>query len=480
VTVEPKVPEITQVDPCQRVSPNELRQFDLFKDDDDAALEWLAERFEVLCFETGDVIVQEGDPAKWLAFVMAGEMKFTRADTSLVYIVEEGEATGVLPFSRMKVFKGRGCATKPTRIARMDALHLRELVYRAPMLAEKLVYQMTDRAREFTLVSERNSKMLALGKLSAGLAHELNNPASAVVRSSTKLREMLLQRRDDAVNLRAQFFPENIVKTMEALIRVATAREREREDLDELERADLEAELGDWLESRGLNPIRASDLLAAGLTAKVIQPLEASYDASTINKILNLVLADNQMLTLISEIEEAARRMSQLVQDVKAYSYMDTSPVTEVDVEEGIRATMRMFQHKLKHGVTVRKQFANCLPKITANGNELNQIWTNLIDNAIDAMAALPVEDRILEVKTAVEPDNILVQITDSGNGIPPEVQGRIFEPFFTTKKVGEGTGLGLDIVQRIVRNHKGTIQLESKPGRTSFQVRLPINQRPT
>jgi signal transduction histidine kinase len=462
-------------EPCQRVSPNELRAFDLFEDDDNAALQWLSERFEVSCFEAGDVVVNEGDPAKWLAFVMDGEVQFTRSDNPSmgVFSVEKGEATGLLPFSRMKTFRARAYASKPTRLAIMDASHLRELVYRAPKLAEKLVGMMTDRAREFTQMAERNSKMLALGKLSAGLAHELNNPASAVVRSSTRLRQILLERRKDAVQLRAQFFPDTIKETMEHLSQVTAAAAQAPLTLDDLERSDLESDLSDWLESKGLTSTNAADLISAGLTSDILKPVSQIFDNSTLDKILNLLLMDHQMLALISEVEEAARRMSQLVQDVKSYSYMDTSPVEAVDVEEGIRATMRMFLHQLKHGFTVKKDFAE-VPKIHANGNELNQIWTNLIDNAIDAMKNLPQERKVLEVRTVDEPQCILVEIRDHGEGIPPEVQGRIFEPFFTTKGVGEGTGLGLDIVQRIVRNHKGSIQMESKPGCTVFRIRLP------
>jgi signal transduction histidine kinase len=464
------------VEPCQRLTPNELRRFDLFKDDDEAALLWLSERFEIVCYEAGDVIVNVGDAVDRLGIILEGEIYFTRPDnpTLGVFIVGPGEASGRLPFSRMKTFAGTGIASKDTRMAALDASHLRELVCRVPFLAEKLVWHMTDRTREFTQMAERNSKMLALGKLSAGLAHELNNPASAVVRSATRLREMLLERRQNAMALRSQFFPQVIQNTLEELSKISVAAAENATALGDLERSDKEAELADWLDSRGIDSSHAADLITAGIMAETIDRLSKQFDSHTLDKVLNLLLADHQMLTLISEVEEAARRMSQLVQDVKSYSYMDTSAASEVDVEEGIRATLRMFQHQLKHGFTIKKEFAPALPRIHANGNELNQVWTNLIDNAIDAMEDLDEERRILEIRTADEHRCILVQIVDHGEGIPKEVQGRIFEPFFTTKSVGKGTGLGLDIVQRIVRNHKGSVHLDSKPGRTVFQIRLP------
>jgi signal transduction histidine kinase len=242
----------------------------------------------------------------------------------------------------------------------------------------------------------------------------------------------------------------------------------------ELERADLEGDLSDWLEATGVPGEFASALVDAGITRDDIAPLVPLVTTKVLILGLRLLVADHEILCLARELEEASRRMSDLVQSIKSYSYMDQSPVAEVAVEEGIDVTLRMFQHQLKHGVQVSREFAN-LPRIRANGSALNQIWTNLIDNALDAMEGLaPDQPRVLLVRTCAEPDGILVEIGDSGPGIPPEVQSRIFDPFFTTKPVGEGTGLGLDIVQRIVRNHKGSIRVESKPGRTVFQVRLP------
>ncbi len=464
------------VEPCQRPTIAELRHLDLFKEDDDEALKWLSERFQIVCFAAGDVVVKEGDPVDQLAVVLEGEIHFTRPDNPGmgVFIIKTGDPTGRLPFSRMKTFPGRGIAVRDTRVVAINVSYLREMSCRVPCLTEKLVWQMTDRTREFTQMSERNSKMLALGKLSAGLAHELNNPASAVVRSAARMRELIIARRNNALALRGQVFPPNIQKTLEELAEVTAAAAQNPPNLDDLERSDREEELSDWLTQHHMDSGKACDLVNTGITLDVMEKVAQTYDSNMLNKILTLLLADYQMMALISEIEEASGRVSQLVQDVKAYSYMDTSPNTEIDIEAGIWATLRMFQHQLKHGYTLKKSFKGNLPKICANGNELNQVWTNLIDNAIDAMERVEPARKVLEVKTDEEPSSIVVEIADHGHGIPKDVQGRIFEPFFTTKGVGEGTGLGLDIVQRIVRNHKGSIQLESQPGYTVFRIRIP------
>jgi signal transduction histidine kinase len=460
---------------CVRPTADELAAFPLFADDDRAALQWLADHFEVRCYEAGDVLVQEGTPAKEFFVVLEGEVQFRMVGDpyASVFVRVAGQPSGVLPFSRMKVVRGRATAVRPTRIVAMPATELRELVYRAPNLAQKLVGEMTDRTRETTRMVERTEKMLALGKLSAGLAHELNNPASAVVRSAAMLRETLMRRRRDAVLMRGEPIPPE-AQTIIAVLGESINECASTNHSDALERADLASDLADWLEQQGAPSELAGDLVEAGITAEQLAPLTKLISKETFSRGLRILVCDYQILCLTHEIEEASRRISSLIQAVKSYSYMDQTPLSEVDVEEGIDVTLRMFQHQLKHGIRVERQFDGHLPKIPANGSELNQIWTNLIDNAIGAMAAVTNGEKVLEVRTAIEPEFVLVEITDNGAGVPPEIQGRIFDPFFTTKPVGEGTGLGLDIVQRIVRTHQGLIRLESRPGRTVFQVRLP------
>jgi len=460
---------------CPPITPDELRQFDLFKDDEPAALEWLAERFVVRCYEAGEEFVKPGDPATEFIVVLEGELHFLR-DSDLyggAFIRLPGQPTGVLPFSRMTTIRGRGLAVKASRAAVMHASHLRELVYKAPCLAQKLVNEMIDRARDTTQRDERANKMLALGKLSAGLAHELNNPSSAVVRSSARLRDALMERRTHTIAMRGDVISQEAQDLILDLGGIITEAAKHPQKLDGLERSDREEEMSDWLESYGLETNLASSLVEAGLRPANLERLREIVGAHNAAHGLHILAADHEVLSLTREIEEASRRIADLIQAVKAYSYMDRVPVTDVDVEQGIDVTLRMFQHQLKHGFEVRKIFAGDLPLIRANGGELNQVWTNLIDNAIDAMSSA--EPKVLEIRTCKEPDKVLVEVTDSGAGIPKDVQSRIFDAFFTTKPVGKGTGLGLDIVHRIIREHKGSIMVTSVPGRTTFQVRLPV-----
>jgi len=461
------------------VTVEELLEFDLFRDDSREALEWLASQLYVVEYEAGAEVFQEGSAADTFGVVLEGEVHYGRSvdGYATAFIAKRGDAVGVLPFSRMKVYKGRGVAITKFRAAVMDIAHLRELISRAPNLTQKLVNEMTDRAREFTQYDERKNKMLALGKLSAGLAHELNNPASAALRSAGRLREVLMERRRNYFVMRKEPMPpEADAILVEMNARLADCL-RSPVVLDPLEKSDLEAEMSDWLDDVGAPSSFAGDLVDAGISIEQLRPLAAMLTPQAASVGLSILVADYQILCLTNEIEEASKRISNLVQAVKEYSYMDRTQMAQVRLEDGINVTLRMFQHQIKHGYQVKLDYAENVPAIAANGSELNQVWTNLIDNALDAMKNNPEGDRVLSIRTAREHSFVLVEVADNGPGMPEEVQSHIFEPFFTTKPVGEGTGLGLDIVRRIVENHKGTICVESCPGRTVFEVRLPVSQ---
>ncbi|MGJ5814446.1 sensor histidine kinase [Paludibaculum fermentans] len=453
-------------------------QSPLFEEESAEAVAWIAQQMHIRRLGAGEILWNQGDVVTEFQMVLEGELHYRRDDDPYAQFIvgTAGHPTGVLPFSRMKKATGRVWAVVPTRLAAMEASHLRELVYRAPLVAQRLVAQMTDRTREITRMEEGSSRLLALGKLAAGLAHELNNPASAAVRSSALLRDVLSRRRKAGVALHGVVFPDGVRETMTEMIQALEECLSTPGDMDALERADIESDTTDWLEDNGLPAALASELVEARVTVEQLKPLAAAVPVEPLANFLRLIVADHQTLCLTRELEEASRRISELVQAVKQYSYMDQSPVAEVDVEQGIDLTLRMFQHQLKHGFTVNRKLCGNLPRVQANGSALNQIWTNLIDNAIDAMEGMPADQpKILTVRTCLEAEGILVEIGDNGPGIPAEVQSRIFDPFFTTKGVGKGTGLGLDIVRRIVRSHRATILVNSEPGRTVFQVRLPL-----
>jgi signal transduction histidine kinase len=462
----------------EKVAAEELLKLPLLDGESREAVEWIADHMEVRRFAAGETIIQEGDSAREFIIVLEGSVLFRRVGVDEVYEALPGQATGILPFSRMKTWAGRGWAPEDLRIGVMDVSHHREMVYRAPVLAQRLVSQMTDRAREFTRMEEGNNRLLALGRLAAGLAHELNNPASAAVRSSVRLRDVLNEKRKWALALRGAVIPQKAAAIITELSEFIGECAPAHGSLDTIERSDRESDMADWLDASGLPCELASGLVDADITVDRLRPLANLASGDVFAMGLRILVADHEIICLTRELEEASRRMSDLVQAVKSYSYMDQSPIAEVDIEQGIDVTLRMFQHQLKQSIQLTRRFSGNLPRIHANGSALNQIWTNLIDNAICALESLPNgEPKTLSIRTCRESGAVLVEVADNGPGIPPEVKNRIFEPFFTTKPVGVGTGLGLDIVQRIVRNHKGSIRVDSAPGRTVFQVRLPLDR---
>jgi len=343
-----------------------------------------------------------------------------------------------------------------------------------PLLVQRLVNIMTDRVREMTTIDQQQDKLMALGKLSAGLAHELNNPAAAATRAANDLIATLADLR--AADLRLcqhELTPEQEIE-IRSFEDNAIEHSTSATQLNSLEQSDREELIASWLEEHRIDEAWkiSSNLVEGGIDADALESISGKLQASAFTDLLGRINAQLAVAKLANEIKASTARISELVGAIKEYTYMDQASVQEVDIHKGLENTLLILKYKLrKKNIEVTRDYAEDLPHIKAYGSELNQVWTNLIVNAVDAMS----EGGRLKVRTKREPVDLMVEIRDNGSGVPASVKSRIFEPFFTTKPVGEGTGLGLDTVARIVRKHRGNIRFESKPGDTCFQVRLPF-----
>jgi signal transduction histidine kinase len=451
----------------------ELQRVPAFADLPEDQLRWFLSQVDEHRFHAGDVLATAGAPADSMFVLLEGDIQARGefAGETMSVTVEAGQVTGKLPFSRMKIFTFGSRALTDCRILRFPASNFHELAAKMPELTERLVGMMTDRVRETTRWEQQRDRLAALGKLSAGLAHELNNPASAAKRAASQLKGILQKIRDAAHELGRR----DLTPTQKAEIEKLESCIIQHKDapLDTLAMSDLEEQLDSLLRSHGQNDLWQ---LAAGLAQRNIKPsllesLFGEFDPVTARAALVRIAAVAEVYSLLDEIENSASRISDLVLAIKEYTYMDQAPVQNVDVVKSLESTLTILNHKLKKGVTVHRDYQGVPLLVNSFGSELNQVWTNIIDNAIDAMGG----NGELRIRTCRDGACAVVEIGDNGPGISPDVQQHIFEPFYTTKGVGEGTGLGLDTVLRIVKKHHGSIEVTSKPGDTLFQVWLPL-----
>ena len=452
----------------------ELRAVPVFADLPADGLEWLASQMTELRFEPGEVIVQEGSPADRMLVLLEGEIRSQASNPGYpAWSFRAPSVTGMLPFSRMTAFPATSRALVPTRAATLPAERFPEMLERLPMLQPRLVGVLADRVRRATHLQDQTEKLAALGKISAGLAHELNNPAAAARRAVGSLREMFQTFRAAAARLSAHTLSAEQRAAVPRWERELAERAATAEQQDSLARSDCEDAIAQCLERHGVARAweLAPALADAGCDAAWFEGVSAQFPAEALGDLLARLAASLAIGGLLNEIENSSSRISDLVRAIKEYTYMDQGPEQDVDIHHGLEGTLLLLRHRLKHGITVKLDFDRTLPKICARGSELNQVWTNLIDNAVDAMQG----SGELRIRTSLELDRLLVEIGDNGPGIPPEIRDRIFEPFFTTKGVGQGTGLGLETALRIVREHGGEITVESVPGDTRFQIRLPL-----
>jgi signal transduction histidine kinase len=457
------------------VQKSDLLRVPAFAGLPDDQLDWFLAQCEEKIFRPGDAYIRAGDPAETMFVIVEGEFQ-ARGEIngeSFAFALTAGEVTGLLPFSRMKRTPITGRAVTNARMLHFPSTKFPQLVQRMPELTTRLVGMMSDRIRETTRVEQQRDRLAALGKLSAGLAHELNNPASAAKRAASQLRQVLKKIKDASHELgRRDLTPSQKaeIDTLEA-----SFLRPDEAPPEAITASDIEDQIDSLLRSHGQNDLwqLSADLAHRGIKPAALESLFAALDPDTARAALIRLAASVEIANLLNEVESSTSRISDLVLAIKEYTYMDQAPVQNVDIIKSLENTLTILNHKLKRGVEVKRDYERIPLLVNSFGSELNQIWTNLIDNAIDAMGG----KGILRVHTYRDEACVVVEIGDNGPGISPEVEAHIFEPFFTTKGVGQGTGLGLDTVQRIVKKHRGTIQVTSQPGDTRFQVWLPLSE---
>jgi signal transduction histidine kinase len=457
----------------------DLKTNNIFQDLDADDLAWLAALMEDRHFPVGEVVNRKGEPVEYLTVIVEGEIQVEMPDEPGTprFIARKGQVTGALPFSRLKNFAGNARVAQPLHVLRLHSRHFPEMLQRIPVLGQRLVSVMSDRIRETTRQETQRDKLMALGKLSAGLAHELNNPAAAAQRAAKSLKETMDNVRSASLRLLRHPLDADQREAIVQFEREVTGHVSEKSDShsDPLELSDREAEITECLEAHQVDePWKiAGPLAEANADPKKMEALRVMVGNEVIGDALRRVASVVTIFGLIHEIENSTKRISELVTAIKRYSYMDQAAMQEVDLREDLDNTIKIFGHWLKKGITVTRDYDSQLPRVCAFGSELNQVWTNLIDNSIDAMGG----QGELRIGARRDLDSVVVTIGDNGPGIPADIQSRIFDPFFTTKPVGEGTGLGLDTAMRIVQKHHGSIELKSKPGDTRFLVRIPLQQ---
>ena len=438
-------------------------------------LEWLADHGKIERFEAGKVFRPHDQEIPGLALVLKGSLAIHIERMGIhrrVMQWHEGDLTGALPYSRMVNPPGDTVVHEDLEGFTIDKEHFQGITQHCPTFTAICVHTMLDRARHFTGRDFQDEKMASLGKMSAGLAHELNNPASAAGRSAKRLTEQKNEAEDSARALFGAHLSEEQLSALDNARTFCMVMPPAFLDTP-LDRADRVDELAEWLDANGGEIDQATALAETAMTVSGLEKLAGAFKGETLRDALRWLAATAAITSIATELQDSTKRISDLVASVKGYTHMGQASVAEpVNVARGLTDTSRLMASKIRDkNVTLRLEVPPDLPPARAFGSELNQIWMNLLENALDAV---PYGGEIT-VRAQQDYDTISVRVIDNGHGIPEDIKGRIFDPFFTTKAVGAGTGMGLDIVRRLVFNQKGDIDVESEPGRTVFRVVIPV-----
>jgi signal transduction histidine kinase len=442
---------------------------------------WLATHGTERFGKDGDLIFSQGTPPEHLMFILKGDVMVHRHSSSPVSILigQTGRITGKTPFSRIKAWNADGRSSGDTWILELHDSYFPELLTAIPSMTQRVVRLLLDRNREYTRAEEQIGKLAALNKLAANLAHELNNPASAVKSGASRLLSAA-----EGQTALAPYRIGSVLATedrlgpyLDWLSRLRSAVSHSRQDANgnpSVDPTSLEDALMNWLEERRFPEAwKLAPMLAeANIQIAALQQLEHLVPPDTLSLALNDAMGVIEREASVLLLSEAADRIFRLVTAVKDYSYMDREPVQDVNIAESLDTVLHLFQPRLA-GITVRRCYSPDVPLLKAFGSELNQAWAALIENALDAMDG----SGTLTLSSKLQGKTILVEVADTGHGIPAEHANRVFEPFFTTKPFGKGLGLGLDTVQRVIQKHFGAVAFDSKPHETTFHVRLPLDR---
>lgn len=463
------------------VTIEELKKVIALSDLPDEHLQWLLDHSEVIEYDDGELVSKTGEPVDWMLFMIEGKLDFYMdVNGKLVYYhhfeneAESGGVTGLLPYSRMKLSPGNSFAIGKIRGIRLHKKYFQDLERLNPEFIQRLIGYMTERARSFATKQMQLEKVSALGNLSAGIAHELNNPASAINRISYELTNRLFLNIELTERMLVQKINADHIQYLRNKIESKDSVPKEK--LSALQRMKKEDDLMRWLDEKGIPTDQqvVETFTEAGFSGEDLETLAGNVPKDDLVQILLWIENLLSSQRIIKDLAEASTRISNLVGAIKSHVHMDrTNAKQPTDIHKDIENTLTLLGYKLREkNIKVKKSFCTDLADIPVYVGELNQVWTNIIDNAIYALD----KEGELTIETTCDTKNVYVKIIDNGKGIPAEIQSRIFDPFFTTKKVGDGTGIGLDLVKRILSRHNGEIKVHSNPGRTEFIICLPIS----
>lgn len=468
----------------QQVTVEELKNILALHDLPNDHLEWILSHSEYEEFKDGDTIHRTGEPLDVMWILVEGKVHFyMNVKGQLIYYFSfendnlTGGIGGLLPYSRMKTAPGTSFAVGKVRMLSLHKKYFQELERLNPEFTQRLIGYMTERARVFATTQMQQEKVSALGKLAAGIAHEMNNPAAAINRISVELNKRLEQNFKLTEELLRYNIPPELINNIRELAENKKDKRSPKIKITPLQRVQKEDELNDWLNEKGFNGRNemAETFVEADLSPEDLEKITQDVPDEALQNILDWLenlLSSGQ---IIKDLDNASDRITLLVGAIKSHVRMDRSgDMQKTNVHEDLENTLILLGYKIRDkSIHLKKVFCDDMTDVEAYIGELNQVWTNLIDNAIYAVS----QNGEIMIETECNKNNITVKITDNGTGIPKEIVSRIFDPFFTTKKVGEGTGIGLDIAKNVISRHKGDIKVNSVPGKTEFTISIPVSQ---